>query len=130
MFNFGKQGESKMKKTIGMILSVGMLANTGTIFASDDGYGSYGKSSQKAASAYAEKKAAIDGNCTVCLVEMNSLVKGTSQHSLEYNGKTYLFPAEKQMRMFQKNPKKYTQNIEEKYHAMKDAQGSHDQHFH
>lgn len=47
---------------------------------------------------------ALDGNCPVCLVKMNKLVKGDSKISSVHDGKTYLFPSAKQKRMFDENP--------------------------
>ena len=51
-----------------------------------------------------EPTPALDGNCPVCLVKMNKLVKGDSKISSVYDGKTYLFPSANQERMFDENP--------------------------
>ncbi len=47
---------------------------------------------------------ALDGNCPVCLVKKDKLVKGDPSFSSVFDGKTYLFPMAKQKRMFDANP--------------------------
>ena len=51
---------------------------------------------------------ALEGYCPVCRVEMNQLVKGKEEFSAYKDGLRYLFPSEKQQRMFFSNPKKYS----------------------
>lgn len=49
-------------------------------------------------------KAALDGNCPVCLVKMNKLVKGDPDIWSVYDGRRYLFPSTEQKRTFEKDP--------------------------
>ncbi len=50
---------------------------------------------------------ALDGMCSVCLVEMKQAVPGQQEFASVYDGKTYLFPGAEQKRMFDANPAKY-----------------------
>lgn len=50
----------------------------------------------------------LQGYCPVCIIGMKKWVKGASQYSAQYDGKTYLFPGEEQKQMFVRNPTKYT----------------------
>ncbi len=50
---------------------------------------------------------ALDGYCSVCIIEMKKWVRGNSEHQTTYDGKTYYFPSEKQKQMFLANPAKY-----------------------
>ena len=52
----------------------------------------------------AESKPALDGNCPVCLVRMDKLVKGDPKLWSVHDGRTYLFPGAEQKRMFDANP--------------------------
>ncbi len=52
----------------------------------------------------ADPPTALDGYCPVCLVKMDKLVKGDPKLSSVYDGRTYLFPAAEQKRMFDANP--------------------------
>ena len=52
-------------------------------------------------------RTALDGNCPVCLVKMDKIVKGDPKISSVYDGKTYLFPSKEQKRMFDANPTAY-----------------------
>ncbi len=61
----------------------------------------------KNAQAYLNVDLAFDGRCTVCKVEMNKDVAGKADFAVMKNGMRYLFPGEKQMKMFIANPKKY-----------------------
>ena len=54
-----------------------------------------------------ERTAALDGNCPVCLVTANEIVKGDPNISSVYDTKIYLFPSLKQKRMFDSNPAAY-----------------------
>ncbi|MFC1758781.1 hypothetical protein ACFL2H_08440 [Planctomycetota bacterium] len=56
-----------------------------------------------------KKKAQVglDGYCPVCVVEMKQWMKGSPDHQVAYDGRTYFFPGEKQKKMFQSNPLKY-----------------------
>ena len=49
----------------------------------------------------------LEGYCPVCVTEMKKWVRGKSQFSAVYDGKTYLFHGEKQQQMFQADPAKY-----------------------
>ena len=49
----------------------------------------------------------LDSYCPVCIIEMKKWVKGTSQYPVEFDGKTYLFPSEKEKQVFMKSPEKY-----------------------
>ncbi len=51
---------------------------------------------------------ALQGYCPVCVVEMKKWVPGKPEHSVVYDGHTYLFPGEEQKRMFEADPSKYT----------------------
>jgi len=57
---------------------------------------------------YADADLALGGNCTVCKVEMGKNVKGKPEFAIDWNGKRYLFPGQKQLDMFRANPGKYT----------------------
>ncbi|TWU06130.1 hypothetical protein [Stieleria varia] len=50
----------------------------------------------------------LQGYCPVCVIEMKKWMKGSTQFSAQYDGKTYLFPGEEQRQMFLKSPEKYT----------------------
>ncbi len=50
---------------------------------------------------------AMGGNCVVCKVEMKKEVPGKPDIHLVYNGRLYLFPSEKQLKMFKADPEKY-----------------------
>ncbi|QDV53160.1 YHS domain-containing protein [Gimesia fumaroli] len=50
---------------------------------------------------------ALDGNCAVCLVKGQKVVKGSAEHSVVYDGQTYLFPSEEVKNVFVANPAKY-----------------------
>ncbi len=50
---------------------------------------------------------ALGGDCTVCKVEMGKLVAGKPEFHLTRGGRLYLFPGQKQLDMFKKNPDKY-----------------------
>ena len=52
-------------------------------------------------------KPGLGGYCPVCIIETKEWVKGDSSISATYDGKTYLFPEEKQKQMFLANPVKY-----------------------
>ena len=49
----------------------------------------------------------LDGDCTVCRVEMNKSVPGSVRYAMYHKGQLYLFPGEEQKAMFAKNPEKY-----------------------
>jgi YHS domain-containing protein len=55
----------------------------------------------------AEPVPALDGNCPVCLVEMDRQVQGDSSFRSTYDGQTYWFPSAKMKDMFDENPSKY-----------------------
>lgn len=57
---------------------------------------------------YENADLALNGHCTVCKVEMGKEVKGSEEFAVMHKGKRYLFPAEKQMKMFLSDPEKYT----------------------
>ena len=50
----------------------------------------------------------LQGYCPVCVIEMKKWVKGKDDFSVQYDGKTYLFPSDEQKQMFLKNPQKYS----------------------
>lgn len=50
---------------------------------------------------------ALDGNCAVCLVKGQKVVKGKAEHAVVYDGRTYLFPSEEVKKVFVANPEKY-----------------------
>lgn len=52
---------------------------------------------------------AYDGNCAVCLVDMNEQVPGSAEIATFFRGKRYLFPSEEQREMFLANPVKYAE---------------------
>ncbi len=58
---------------------------------------------------YANADLAMSGHCTVCKAEMGKDVKGKKEFSVDYNGKRYLFPSQKQLDMFTANPEKYAE---------------------
>lgn len=50
---------------------------------------------------------AMEGYCPVCILELKKWVEGTADHTVVYDGRTYRFPGEKQVKMFLANPEKY-----------------------
>lgn len=50
---------------------------------------------------------ALGGDCTVCLVEMGERIPGKAEHALMHDGRLFLFPEQKQLDMFKRNPDKY-----------------------
>ncbi len=50
---------------------------------------------------------ALDGNCAVCLINGQKIVKGKAEHAVVYDGQTYLFPSEEVKQKFAANPAKY-----------------------
>jgi len=50
---------------------------------------------------------ALEGYCAVCLLKKKQWVKGNPAFRVVYQGKTYLFPGEKQKRMFLADPQAY-----------------------
>ncbi len=50
---------------------------------------------------------ALNGNCAVCLVKSQKIVKGKAEYASVYDGRTYLFPSEEVKKMFDANPEKY-----------------------
>ena len=54
-----------------------------------------------------EPKVGLDGYCPVCVVEMKQWMKGSPDHQVVYDGRTYCFPGPKQKKMFLSNPLKY-----------------------
>lgn len=55
---------------------------------------------------------ALDGYCPVAYVEMNTALKGMDDHKSHAGGKTYLFANADAKKMFDANPKKYTDAIQ------------------
>jgi YHS domain-containing protein len=50
---------------------------------------------------------ALDGHCAVCLVKAGKWVKGNTDHSVTYDGHTYLFPSIDEKTAFLDDPAKY-----------------------
>ena len=50
---------------------------------------------------------ALNGNCAVCLINGQKIVKGKAEHAVVYDGQTYLFPSEEVKKTFATNPEKY-----------------------
>lgn len=50
---------------------------------------------------------AMEGYCPVCVIEKKQWIKGDPAFQATYDGKTYLFPGEKEKAMFTANPAKY-----------------------
>lgn len=50
---------------------------------------------------------AMNGNCAVCLVKGQKIVKGKPEHAVLFDGQTYLFPSEEVKNIFSANPEKY-----------------------
>jgi YHS domain-containing protein len=50
---------------------------------------------------------ALEGNCPVCLVEMQKQVEGSQDYQSAHDGRIYLFPGQKQKEMFDADPEKY-----------------------
>jgi len=59
---------------------------------------------------YASADVAMDGYCPVCKIELGKDVKGEPDFAVDYEGKRYLFPGQKQRNMFTRNPTKYVRN--------------------
>ncbi|MHC4400254.1 MAG: hypothetical protein ACYTG0_11305 [Planctomycetota bacterium] len=57
---------------------------------------------------YANVDLAMEGNCPVCLTEMEKTVPGKPEFSAHHKGLRYLFPSDKQRTMFLAAPEKYT----------------------
>ncbi len=57
----------------------------------------------------AEFTPALGGDCTVCKVEMKKDVSGKAEFHAVYDGRLFLFPGQKQLDMFNANPRKYTE---------------------
>ncbi|MHC4697412.1 MAG: hypothetical protein ACYTFA_11765 [Planctomycetota bacterium] len=53
---------------------------------------------------YADADLALDGNCPVCLVKNDKLVRGQPEYVSVYDGRRYLFPGPKQKRIFDADP--------------------------
>ncbi len=58
-------------------------------------------------SKYTNQDLALEGQCSVCRVEMNKDVPGKPEISALHEGFRYLFPSEDQKKMFLDNPQKY-----------------------
>lgn len=52
-------------------------------------------------------RAALEGYCPVCIVEMKRWVRGNPANQVTYDGKTYYFPSGRQKEMFLADPAKY-----------------------
>lgn len=78
---------------------------TAALLASLAGFsqGLYAKENQKPKPA----PVALDGSCAVCLVMNQKVVKGNAEHSVVFDGQTYLFPTAEAKKMFVANPAKY-----------------------
>ncbi len=50
---------------------------------------------------------ALGGECTVCKVEKGKRVPGKAEFHTVHDGRLYLFPGEKQQKMFERDPHKY-----------------------
>ena len=50
---------------------------------------------------------ALGGECTVCKVEKGKRVLGKAEFHIVHEGRLYLFPGEKQQKMFDRDPHKY-----------------------
>jgi YHS domain-containing protein len=59
---------------------------------------------------YVNADVAMDGYCPVCKIEMGKDVKGKPDFAVDYEGKRYLFPGQKQLDMFKRDPVKYAVN--------------------
>ncbi|GJQ27682.1 MAG: hypothetical protein HBSAPP02_27140 [Phycisphaerae bacterium] len=57
---------------------------------------------------YADADLALGGNCPVCLVKMNKVVKGDPKYAVVHDGLRYLFPSAEQKAMFEKSPAAFT----------------------
>ena len=49
----------------------------------------------------------LEGYCPICLIEAKKWVRGTPDHQVTYDGKTYYFPSENEKRVFEADPAKY-----------------------
>lgn len=57
---------------------------------------------------YADADLALGGDCPVCLVKMNKVVKGDPTYAVVHDGLRYLFPGTEQKQMFEKSPAAFT----------------------
>jgi YHS domain-containing protein len=57
---------------------------------------------------YADADLALEGNCPVCLVKMDKVVKGEPNIAVVHDGLRYLFPGEEQKIMFESDPAQFT----------------------
>ncbi|MBE7506923.1 MAG: hypothetical protein HS101_11665 [Planctomycetia bacterium] len=53
---------------------------------------------------YADADLALGGDCAVCLVKKNKVVKGDPKYAVVHDGLRYLFPGTEQKAMFEKSP--------------------------
>lgn len=58
---------------------------------------------------YATADLAYDGECAVCRVDMNHRMPGKEAHTAVHDGKRYLFPSDRERRVFLANPAKYAE---------------------
>lgn len=66
---------------------------------------------------------ALDGDCPVCMMAGMDM-KGKDEFTTEYNGKVYKFESEEHKNMFLADPEKYTKDLDAKYEAMENKEGS------
>lgn len=57
---------------------------------------------------YAKADLALGGDCPVCLVKMNKVIKGDPAHAVVHDGMRYLFPSPERKQMFEKDPAAFT----------------------
>lgn len=61
-------------------------------------------SAQSSSKTAQEDALGLEGYCPVCIIKMKKWVKGNEQFKSVYDGKTYLFPSEKEKEVFDKSP--------------------------
>ena len=80
------------------LLVVALVATVMAAFAADNAAQAQNSTSQSLG---------LEGYCPVCLIEAKKWVRGTPDHQVTYDGKTYYFPSENEKRVFQADPAKY-----------------------
>ena len=80
---------------------------SGTQPMASQGSGMHSAASAGSQSHAMDSSVALSGYCPICVTDMKKWVKGSPEHQVAYDGKTYLFPDEKLKAQFAADPGKY-----------------------